>query len=108
MENRNGCAEILVLIITSIITVFVGFFSNVSPSISQSTEENYPFVLAEGSVDYSFRETLNCQFVIAGNIKFWGDNEMDSKNQVIMVQPLATYDDRPPATVLIGTDTRFG
>jgi hypothetical protein len=70
LGNANGCAEIVVAIIAALITGFLSYFS---ASISTDTtlgQDDYPFVLAEGVVDYSFRETLNCQFVIAGNIEF--------------------------------------
>ena len=108
LGNANGCVGTVVVIVTAFITVFLSYFSTSIPIDPQLGEEEYPFALAEGIVDYSFRETLNCQFTIAGNIEFLDENVIDQVDQVILVQPLGTYDDRPPAIVRIGSDTRFG
>jgi hypothetical protein len=108
LENANGCTRTVVVIVTALITVFSSYFSGSIPTDSNLGEEDYPFVLVEGGVDYSFIETLNCQFVIAGNVEFLDESAIDHENQVIMVQPLGTYDDRPTARVIIGNDTGFG
>lgn len=108
MGNTNGCAQTVVVIITAIITVFLGFFSNTTPNISQLGEENFPFVLAEEDVDYSFTETFNCQFEIVGNVEFLDGDTIDRENIVVKLQPLATYDDRAAATAYIGSDTSYG
>ncbi len=78
MGKANGCAETVVVIIT----VFLGFFSNSTPTVPHLGEENYPFGLADGGVIYSFRETFNCQLIISGNVEFFDKNTIDSENIV--------------------------
>lgn len=72
-----------------------------------SSENNYPFVV-EGTVSYSFYDSLNCQYVIAGNVEFLGNHTPNPDQIAIMIQPLGTYDDRPPAKVGIGYSKKFG
>lgn len=108
MRNGNDCAETIVFIITTSIAILVSFFSSFVSTDSQISPENYPFVLAERGVSYTFIETLNCQFVIAGNIEYLDEEMINNENLLILVQPLGTYDARPAAIVDIGTDTRFG
>ena len=98
-----GCFRIIAILITTLIASLLSYFAPDTP-VSQ---DNYPFVLVE-NVQYSFRNTLNCQYVIAGNIDFLDNSHADYDNIVIMIQQLGTYDDRPPATVGLGWDTRFG
>ena len=108
MGNTSGCAGIILLIVT---TLTIGLFSYFSASISPDVtldEENYPFVLAEEGVNYSFTETFNCQFEIGGNVEFLDENAINHENIVIKLQSLATYDDRPAATAYIGRDTSYG
>ena len=83
-------------------------YFNIAPFTETISDEGaYPFIVEDG-VNYSFEETLNCQFVIAGSVELLDKNTIDPENIVIMVQPLATYDDRPTSTISIGSDTRFG
>jgi hypothetical protein len=109
LENANGCASTIVIIVAALITIFSSYFSvAIPPTNTNLSEEDYPFVLAKEGVDYSFIETFNCNFVIAGNVEVLDENTIDYENQVIMVQPLGTYDNRPAVIVRIGGDTHFG
>jgi hypothetical protein len=108
MGNANGCIETIMLIAT-LLTGLLSYFSASTPTdTTPSGQTDYPFVLANEVVEYSFHETLNCQYVIAGNIEFLDENTVVPESIVIMIQPLGTYDDRPTAEVGLGWDTRFG
>jgi hypothetical protein len=107
LENNTGCAGNLVVFISALILGFLSFFSTNSISVPLR-ETGYLFVLDDEGVNYSFRETLNCEYVIAGNVVFLNNNGVIPDNIVIMVQPLNTYDDRPPAVVSLGDYVEYG
>lgn len=90
----------------ALFTSLISYFSVSTPT--EPTVHEYPFVLADGGVNYSFRETFNCQYLIAGNIEFLDENSIDSEHIVIKMQPLGTYDNRPPANAYIGSDNSYG
>lgn len=70
-------------------------------------EIEYPFVLADGVVSYSFKETFNCQYGIVGKVEFLPEYAENHDNIIVMIQPL-TYDDRPAGRAYIGSDNSYG
>jgi hypothetical protein len=109
MGNANGCIETIIMLIATLMTGFLSYFSASTPTDTTISEQtSYPFVLTEEGVEYSFWETLNCQYVIAGNIEFLDENTVVPESIVIMIQPLGTYDDRPATIRGHGWDTQFG
>ena len=109
LRNPSGRVKAIGLVISAVlITGLLIYGAATVPADTTSGEQDYPFALAEQGVNYSFKHTLNCQFVISGNIEYSDESAATHDNTVIMIQPLGTYDDRPPATVLVGGDKHYG
>lgn len=108
MGNSAGCLTNLLIVFSTLLVGILNSLTAVAPIDAVPDTTDYPFEMADGGVSYSFRETLNCQVIIAGNVEFLNENATDHKRIVIMLQPLGTYDERTPAIVNIGSDTSFG
>lgn len=108
MGHSNGCITIIIGFTLAVVLSIVGYSFGMHLDTEILDTSQYAFTPNESEVQYSYIDTLNCQYVIAGDIEFLNDSSIDNDNVKVMILPLGTYDSRPPAIAIVGGDSRFG